>query len=125
MFRFTIRELVLVTTLVAIGAARWVDRRNLIGANRHLESEASDWKDSERHVTNVMAFNGWCITWRTSGGVSVVSREHHEEGKRKGWSDTPGLGEILIAPRESSLQLAPDNTRQTVSPIQLPVTLVE
>ncbi len=38
MFRFTIRELVLLTLVVALGVGWWVDRQGLIGARMAVES---------------------------------------------------------------------------------------
>jgi len=39
MFRFTIRELVLLTLVVAMGVAWWLDRAQLLGQNRSLRDQ--------------------------------------------------------------------------------------
>jgi len=40
MFRFTIRELVLLTLVVAMGVAWWVDRSQVASAKRAFENDA-------------------------------------------------------------------------------------
>lgn len=49
MFRFTIRELVLVTVIVALGVAWWLDRRQTaITRERDSEHYAKQWADREK-----------------------------------------------------------------------------
>jgi hypothetical protein len=45
MFRFTIRELVLLTLVVAMGVGWWVDRSRLATANASLVAECERLKD--------------------------------------------------------------------------------
>ena len=44
MFRFTIRELVLLTLVVAMGVGWWVDRARRRGAYREMQYAAADWE---------------------------------------------------------------------------------
>jgi hypothetical protein len=44
MFRFTIRELVLLTVVVGMGVGWWVDRSGLVTANKNLVAECERLK---------------------------------------------------------------------------------
>jgi hypothetical protein len=66
MFRFTIRELVLLTVMVAIGVGWWLDRRSLVKSHEFVlgELRASDRKwsatiDNERRIANLRAMESW------------------------------------------------------------------
>ena len=56
MFRFTIRELVLLTVVVAMGAGWWIDRRDLMWAARI-------WRHRARDAAIVMTDTGWTVEW--------------------------------------------------------------
>jgi hypothetical protein len=75
MFRFSIRDIVLVTVIAAVAVGWWADRRQLLDSNRSLqrEMEALDAKwnatfESERRVANLRAMEAWGridSRWRT------------------------------------------------------------
>jgi hypothetical protein len=51
MFRFTIRELVLLTLVVAMGVAWWLDRRNVAGQLKRLAAyEQAGEKERQANV---------------------------------------------------------------------------
>ena len=55
MFRFTIRELILLTVIVAMGAAWWVDRRQI--AELRMRNEELRWNlDTTAEILNSHGF---------------------------------------------------------------------
>jgi hypothetical protein len=75
MFRFSIREIVLVTVSVAVGMGWWADRAQLLDANRSLERQMqaldAKWNatfENERRIANLRAMEAWGRVdsrWRT------------------------------------------------------------
>ena len=61
MFRFTIRELLLLTLVVALGVGWWIDRGRLAEANRRLRS-----------AEVVLLADGYTIDWSDPFGVFKV-----------------------------------------------------
>ena len=55
MFRFTIRELVLLTLVVGIAVGRWSDRSNRARENRLLRLERNAARDSEIALRAIIA----------------------------------------------------------------------
>jgi len=62
MFRFTIRELVLVTVVVALGVAWWHER---------LKNDPSGWKHRALAALLAMRSEGWEVDW---DGADTVFR---------------------------------------------------
>jgi len=57
MFRFTIRELVLLTLVVAMGFAWWIDRRS-------INANASIWHRRANAAADVLTQRGWIVKWK-------------------------------------------------------------
>jgi len=69
MFRFTIRELVLLTLVVATGVGWWIERRQLIAANRHL-ANCEDYRSRYEAALNqtVLAIYKQGFHWQSLNG---------------------------------------------------------
>jgi len=72
MFRFTIRELVLVTVIVAMGAAWWAERRQL---NREL-SVAISWQPRAEALEESLQMDGWHIEWDLDNTVLRLTKDN-------------------------------------------------
>lgn len=69
MFKFTIRELLLLTVIVAMGVAWWVDRSQLAGMAILWESRATKLAES--------AFeDGWKVMWEKESGTMTWQPRH-------------------------------------------------
>ncbi|HZL90441.1 MAG TPA: hypothetical protein VFB96_18895 [Pirellulaceae bacterium] len=70
MFKFTIRELLLLTVIVAMGVAWWVDRSRLAGM-------AILWQSRATKLTETYFEDGWKVIWEEdsdSGTMTWQSR---------------------------------------------------
>jgi hypothetical protein len=64
MFRFTIRDLLWLTVVVALGVGWFVDRR-------HLEAVATDCESRALWLTTALNRAGWRLEWDNGRGVMV------------------------------------------------------
>ncbi len=61
MFRFTIRELILLTTVAALGIAWWIDHERLyVQATTPHEV----WQHRAEAAADVLRGEGWDVSWR-------------------------------------------------------------
>jgi hypothetical protein len=58
--RFTIRDLVLATTIVAIGLAWWIDRSRLYEV---ASTPQEIWRIRAETMASVLRDDGWEVTW--------------------------------------------------------------
>jgi len=84
MFRFTIRELVLVTLVVAMGVGWWIHERQL----RTERLRVVAWRQRAGALEHFLRADGWKVTWQESG--SVVTAFWPREGFGKGDRDYYG-----------------------------------
>jgi len=72
MFQFTIRELVLLTLVVAMGVGWWLDRSSLTS---QLKANGI-WKLRANLLADQLDQRGWAVTWDDK----YVQLEHKESG---------------------------------------------
>lgn len=63
MFKFTIRELLLLTLVVALGVGWWVRERQL----QAEVAKSERWRDAVGVLESIMLGNGWTIAWEPDG----------------------------------------------------------
>ena len=68
MYRFTIRDLLWLTALLAMGAGWYGDRRR-------LENKSEVWKSSSTQLMRLMARDGWDI----QGGIGGLTADKGEQ----------------------------------------------
>ena len=78
MFRFTIRELVLLTLVVAMGVGWWV-REQQMRAEIH---RASRWRMAAGVLEDTLREDGWTVEWGYASGA-VVMKKHPEQSEFK------------------------------------------
>jgi hypothetical protein len=71
MFRFTIRDLLWVTVVVALGVAWWIDRRQM----RNQLDEANKWRTRAGGLEYVLRREFGNVRW-VPGGVEVHAKTH-------------------------------------------------
>jgi hypothetical protein len=94
MFRFTIRELVLLTLVVAMGVGWWIDRRRLdaplaklaeyqVAEKRELERQQAEkrLKDLEMQFLAAKAINEYGVPKPRSQRTAEEDKELHRAGK--------------------------------------------
>jgi hypothetical protein len=93
MFRFTIRELVLLTVVVALGVGWWVERRQHATAKRRLaarEAEASRYGEALSQTG--LAIYELGIHWNSINGKIVLRPTRPDDGApAKGLKGDPPL----------------------------------
>ena len=85
MFRFTIRELLLLTLSVAIAVGWWINREQLLGEIREAkryETSAYRWHAATIAFAQQMREQGWYVAVRDDGSWST-SRPSENEGWRE------------------------------------------
>ncbi len=70
MFRFTIRELVLVTLIVATGLGWWLDRKNLV---RVREFKAQFWKRCAIAFQGQLERDGYAVDVGHERGIAITT----------------------------------------------------
>ncbi len=73
MFRFTIRELILVTTVAALGTAWWIDHKSL---STQLNTPTELWQRRSDALAGVLKDEGWNVSWK---GNAIDC--DHEQGR--------------------------------------------
>jgi hypothetical protein len=81
MFRFTIRELVLLTLVVALGVGWWGDHRQLDSARTNAQQRA---QMLERREAQWQRVNSWLTQSLENGGGFGTSAPESNVGRRMG-----------------------------------------
>ncbi len=69
--KFSIRDLLLVTVIVALAVGWWVDRASFHATIEKLDSEMEQWKEAARHFASTLRRDGWEVYLDDTGGWSL------------------------------------------------------
>ena len=93
MFRFTIRELVLVTVIVALGVAWWLDRSSM---SYNLTASEAQWQTFEKELQKINLLN-------QIAREEEALRRWKEARERPGWDASKAKSQELGAPQPKPL----------------------
>lgn len=86
MFKFTIRELLLLTVIVGLSVIWWIDHRRQTGDRRQLNQQVADlkrtdayaWRRTATRLAEFMREEGWFVELEQDGsGYSATSPTDH------------------------------------------------
>ncbi len=72
MFRFTLRELLLLMLIVGEGFGWFVDRRTLVGLNQHKSQEAEAAEMKTYALQRILERDGYSVDWTQEESHVVV-----------------------------------------------------
>ena len=96
MFRFTIRELVLLTVMVALGAAWWMDHSQLSTFNARLTIQVQTLETQNRFkgalplvaaLERLLEAEGYCVEWKGAAGCHISKRDDPDN-----WTQVISIG---------------------------------
>jgi hypothetical protein len=96
MFRFTIRELLLLTVIVAMGVGWWIDRSNLAVQAKQAET----WRHCTGALEYALRYNDWSVKWSGDRSeVEVLTGEGWRGGLNlRAQEHEPGATDVELAP---------------------------
>ncbi len=77
MFRFTIRELLWLTLVMAVGLAWWIDSHQLGAKLDQARNRATKWRGVAGALEHVLAEDGCIADWTFDPSCVWLIREYH------------------------------------------------
>jgi hypothetical protein len=86
MFRFSIRELLILTLTAGLAVGWWLDHRVVVGRVKLWQSRAGLWESRAERIVDLLRTDGWKTSWNetpknhsvtmklSNGGVKYLSR---------------------------------------------------